>query len=269
MAERCSSTRGCRVPRWISCATCHNPVSRGATACRVPIGHGMQQLGRRTPTILNLAWAPALFWDGRAESLEEQALGPIEAAGEMNMNLDEMVERLEAIRGYRPLFEQAYPGEPISAKTVAKAIATFERGVVSGQAPFDRWIAGDEKALSPRRAAWLRAVQREGAAAARVTLAGDSPMIVSTTSGWRTTMLAGQGDAANRARAFRVQDADPSQRRAARPVHARWIGRDAGRGHRSLQPRRRSPPAEPVAGDQAGSTSRLAKRKTCWRSCRR
>jgi cytochrome c peroxidase len=108
----------------------------------------MQQLGRRTPTILNLAWAPALFWDGRAESLEEQALGPIEAAGEMNMKLDDMVRRLDSIPGYRALFEAAYPREPIAAETVAKAIATFERGVVSAQAPFDRWVAGDEDAIS-------------------------------------------------------------------------------------------------------------------------
>ena len=108
----------------------------------------MVQLGRRSPTILNLAWSPALFWDGRAESLEEQALGPIEAAGEMNMGLDDLVGRLQSITGYRRLFEKAYPGEPISTKTVAKAIATFERGIVSGQAPFDRWIAGDEEAIS-------------------------------------------------------------------------------------------------------------------------
>jgi cytochrome c peroxidase len=133
---------------WISCATCHNPGLSWSDGLPRAIGHGMVQLGRRSPTILNLAWSPALFWDGRAESLEEQALGPIEAAGEMNMGLTDMVGRLEGIAGYRPLFENAYAGEPISTKTVAKAIATFERGIVSGQAPFDRWIAGDEQAIS-------------------------------------------------------------------------------------------------------------------------
>jgi cytochrome c peroxidase len=134
--------------KWISCATCHNPALAWGDGLPRAIGHGMQQLGRRTPTIVNLAWAPALFWDGRAESLEEQALGPIAAAGEMNLDLDEMVARLKAIDGYAPLFAVAYPGEEISAPTVAKAIATFERGIVSAQAPFDRWVAGDEQAIS-------------------------------------------------------------------------------------------------------------------------
>ena len=134
---------------WISCGSCHNPGFSWSDGLPRAIGHGMQTLGRRTPTILNLAWAPALFWDGRAESLEEQALGPIQAPGEMNLSLDAMVWRLREIGGYRPLFERAYPGEPIAAETVAKAIATFERSVVSAQAPFDRWIAGDERAIPP------------------------------------------------------------------------------------------------------------------------
>ena len=133
---------------WISCASCHNPGFAWGDGLPRAIGHGMQELGRRTPTILNLAWAPALFWDGRAESLEEQALGPIQAPGEMNLTLEEMVQRLKGIRGYRPLFERAYPGEPIAPETVAKAIASFERTVVSATAPFDRWIAGDAAAIS-------------------------------------------------------------------------------------------------------------------------
>jgi cytochrome c peroxidase len=102
----------------------------------------MAQLGRRTPTILNLAWAERLFWDGRAESLEEQALGPIEAPGEMNMPLPKAIETIRSIPGYRAMFEAAYPGEGITAKTIGKAIATFERTVVSEMAPFDEWLAG-------------------------------------------------------------------------------------------------------------------------------
>ena len=108
----------------------------------------MKQLGRRTPTILNLAWAELLFWDGRAELLEEQTLGPIAAPGKMNQPLDKMIATVSSIRGYKPLFESAYPGEPVNEKTVARAIATFERSIVSGQAPFDKWIAGDESAIS-------------------------------------------------------------------------------------------------------------------------
>lgn len=134
---------------WIACATCHNPGLGWGDGLPRATGHGMRQLDRRTPTILNLAWAPALFWDGRAGSLEEQALGPIQNAREMNLSLDVLVKRLGRIDGYRALFARAYPGEGISGATVAKAIATFERGVVSSTAPFDRWIAGDTQAMTP------------------------------------------------------------------------------------------------------------------------
>jgi cytochrome c peroxidase len=132
---------------WISCASCHNPGLSWGDGLPRAIGHGMQVLGRRTPTILNLAWGDAFFWDGRAGSLEEQALGPIQAAGEMNLDLETMIARLRAVDAYRPLFDAAYPGEGIQPATVAKAIATFERGVVSADAPFDRWVGGDEDAI--------------------------------------------------------------------------------------------------------------------------
>ena len=73
--------------RVLSCASCHNPGLAWGDGLPLGIGDGMRPLDRRTPTILNLAWAPALFWDGRAESLEGQALGPIESVREMNMKL--------------------------------------------------------------------------------------------------------------------------------------------------------------------------------------
>lgn len=132
----------------ISCASCHNPAFSWGDGLPKGVGHGSLEVGRRTPTILNVAWGVLYFWDGRAGSLEEQALGPIQAAGEMNLPLDEMIKKLQAIPGYTPLFEQAYPGEGISTNTVAKAIANFERTVVSAPAPFDHWIAGNEQAIS-------------------------------------------------------------------------------------------------------------------------
>jgi len=108
----------------------------------------MKVLGRRSPTILNSAWTELLFWDGRAESLEQQALGPIAAPAEMNQELAAMVATVKSIREYGPLFAQAYPQEPISTDTVARALATFERTVMSAPAPFDNWIAGRESAIS-------------------------------------------------------------------------------------------------------------------------
>jgi cytochrome c peroxidase len=134
---------------WISCASCHNPALSWGDGLPRAIGDGMKTLGRRTPTILNLAWASSMFWDGRAETLEEQALGPIQATGEMNLKLEEMIGKISSIEGYRQLFAQAYPGEGIAPATVAKAIATFERNVVSAESGFDRWAAGVEDAISP------------------------------------------------------------------------------------------------------------------------
>lgn len=132
----------------MSCATCHNPGLSWGDGLATAIGANMRPLARRTPTLLNLAWAPALFWDGRADTLEDQATGPIESSAEMNMKMEVMIDRLHGIRGYQTLFARAYPGEAISKLTVAKAIATFERGIVSAQAPFDRWIAGEAQAMT-------------------------------------------------------------------------------------------------------------------------
>lgn len=131
----------------ISCATCHNPALGWSDGQPTAVGDGAKRLGRKTPTVLNTAYQPLQMWDGRMKSLEDQALGPIGSTAEMNMPLDRMVEHLRAIPGYAPMFEQAYPGEGVTQGTVAKAIASFERTVVSTTSPFDRWRRGDEQAV--------------------------------------------------------------------------------------------------------------------------
>jgi cytochrome c peroxidase len=128
---------------WISCATCHNPAMGWSDGLPTGIGHGMEVLGRATPTILNTAYQKLQFWDGRARTLEEQALGPMSAPGEMNQDLDELVKELAVIPGYVTSFEKAYSKEGITKITIAKAIATFERTIVSSESPFDSWLKGD------------------------------------------------------------------------------------------------------------------------------
>lgn len=130
----------------ISCATCHNPSFGWEQAMPLAVGALNTQLGRHNPTVLNLAWGNKYFWDGRAASLEEQALGPIQADVEMNMPLNVLIARVKGIAGYQPYFDQVFGGE-ITPENIARAIATFERTIVSGQAPFDRWIEGDEEAI--------------------------------------------------------------------------------------------------------------------------
>ena len=92
-----------------SCASCHSPGFGWGDGLAVGVGHGMNRLGRRSPTIINAAWGAIFMWDGRLANLEEQALGPIQAAGEMNMPLDKLMERLASIPEYKPLFEDRFP----------------------------------------------------------------------------------------------------------------------------------------------------------------
>ncbi|WP_262694713.1 cytochrome-c peroxidase [Kordiimonas aquimaris] len=132
----------------ITCASCHNPSFAWEDAQTTSVGTPMSRLGRHTPTVLNLAWGELFFWDGRSESLEEQALGPIQAGGEMAQDLDLLIAELKAVSGYVDMFEAAFPREGITAENIGKAIATYERTIVSAKAPFDHWIEGDENAIN-------------------------------------------------------------------------------------------------------------------------
>jgi len=134
----------------VSCATCHHPA-RGWTDL-VPVSKAVGFDGRvgprNSPVVLNAAYQKHQFWDGRAKSLEDQALGPIEAGVEMNMPLKELIPKLNKIKGYVTLFEKSYPGEGLTKNSLAKAIASFERTVVSTDSPFDKYAKGDKKAIS-------------------------------------------------------------------------------------------------------------------------
>lgn len=132
----------------LSCGSCHSPSFGWGDGQALGRGHAMVQLSRRSPTVLNAAWGGPYMWDGRFATLEEQAAGPIQADVEMNMSLDDLPRKIAAIAGYRPLFAAAYPGEPIAVSTITRAIATFERTIVSSRAPFDRWVEGDDTALT-------------------------------------------------------------------------------------------------------------------------
>jgi cytochrome c peroxidase len=131
-----------------SCASCHSPGFGWGDGLAVGVGHGMLRLGRRSPTIVNTAWGAIFMWDGRLANLEEQALGPIQSPDEMNMPIEQLMERLASISEYKPLFAAAFPNERMTATTLAAAIATYERTVVSERAPFDAWIDGNEQAIS-------------------------------------------------------------------------------------------------------------------------
>ena len=133
----------------VSCATCHDPATAFASGDAVAIGVREQKGTRNAPTLLNTLSSKSYFWDGRAASLEEQARQPLLNPNEMGMkNEAALVERVSGIDEYRTSFRRVFPREGITLDTIASAIAAFERSLVSRNAPFDRFIAGDKNALS-------------------------------------------------------------------------------------------------------------------------
>ena len=135
----------------VSCATCHHPKFAFTDGAAVSTGIKGQKGGRSAPTVLNRAYSLAQFWDGRAATLEDQAKGPMINPIEMGHTHDAIITNLRQIPGYRPLFKTAFGTEDFNIDHVAKAIATFERTVLSGNSPFDRWKAGDKKAMTPEQ----------------------------------------------------------------------------------------------------------------------
>jgi cytochrome c peroxidase len=144
-----------------SCATCHHPDLGLSDGRFLAMGAGGKGVGperaggavvrRGSPTVWNAAFAHRLFWDGRAADLEEQAKFPITSPDEMAQNPDELVKELKAIPEYVRLFDAAFGGQSGSAVTfdnVARAVAVFERTLVSSNSPFDRYVAGDANALT-------------------------------------------------------------------------------------------------------------------------
>jgi len=132
----------------IACASCHNPALGWSDALPKGLGHMGGRLGRHTPTILNVAYGEPYFWDGRAATLEDQAKGPLTSAKEMDMPAELAIARVMSIPGYVFAFERAFPGKPITLDSIAAALACYERTIVSNSAPFDQWVAGDDRAIS-------------------------------------------------------------------------------------------------------------------------
>lgn len=134
----------------VSCNSCH-PLDRyGATTTRLSVGVDGKQGRRNAPSVYNTAGHFRLFWDGRAATLADQALGPLGNTTEMDMRAGTAVAVLQKIPGYHPLFERAFPGEaqPISLSHIASALAEFERGLMT-PGRWDQYLEGDRRALTP------------------------------------------------------------------------------------------------------------------------
>ena len=135
-------------PNKISCSTCHNPEKGWSDGLPTAKGLNNKTLSRATPTIINSGYNRVHMWDGRFRTLEDQALGPMSSPEEMGQDLEKLVDELLEDESYRLMFKQAYPGEKVDKNTVAKALAIFERTIISDNTPFDQWVKGDENAIS-------------------------------------------------------------------------------------------------------------------------
>src|SRR5882762_9092867 len=133
----------------VSCATCHNPKYAFTDGAAVSTGIRGQKGNRSAPTVINRAYSLAQFWDGRAPTLEEQAKGPMANPIEMGSTHIGIVENLKKIQGYRTLFTTAFGTDDITIDRAAQAITTFERTIMSGNSPYDRYRAGQKTAMTP------------------------------------------------------------------------------------------------------------------------
>jgi len=131
----------------VSCATCHDPKMAWAEHEPTSEGIGHQKGGRNAPTVINAAYATSQFWDGRAKTLEEQATGPVENPIEMGHTMEAVVGAFSKIPEYQERFQKVF-GTGVTKEGFAKAIAAFERTVLSGDSPYDRFVQGDQNALT-------------------------------------------------------------------------------------------------------------------------
>lgn len=134
----------------ISCNTCHNLGLGGVDLQETSIGHGWQKGPRNSPTVLNAVFNLAQFWDGRAKDLKGQAMGPVQAAVEMNSNPERVVRTLKSIPEYVQHFQKAFPREDpaVSFEKMALAIEAFEATLLTPNSRFDQYLGGKQDALS-------------------------------------------------------------------------------------------------------------------------
>ncbi|MBW7868634.1 MAG: cytochrome-c peroxidase [Brumimicrobium sp.] len=127
----------------VSCASCHQQGHSFGDPNQFSFGVGGQTGDVQSPTLINLAWQDAFFWNGRAKSIEEQVFGPVTNPVEMNSKWSDVITKLKSDASYRKAFKQAFGTENIDSTHVAKAIAQFERTFISGNSKYDKWLRGE------------------------------------------------------------------------------------------------------------------------------
>jgi len=156
----------------ISCNTCHNLALGGDDGVPAATGHKWTANPHHlnSPTVYNAVFNQKQFWDGRSPDLENQATGPIQASPEMAMHKENAVKNIKAIPAYVEAFKKSYPDEEITIKTIGKAIGNFERTLVT-PSPYDKFLAGDDKALNSNEKEGLKIFIEKGCATCHTGIA--------------------------------------------------------------------------------------------------
>ena len=219
----------------MACATCHKPERAWSDGLAPSQSSQTALMSLHPPSLLDIAWLDRLGWEGRYRDIEAVTFVPILSTTKMNMTEQKLIAFLSADPAYAAMFASAFPGEPIGRRPIEMALATFERSITSGTAPFDRWIAGDGSALSSAGQTRLRALFRQGPLQRMPQRLVVHRRLVSRyrcrpqrrSRPWRLVSLFAATPAC-------VQDADVARCRQARVLHARWFARIPQRGDRSL-----------------------------------
>lgn len=163
----------------VSCNSCHNLMLGGDDNRDFSMGVHGETGARSSPTVWNAAFASSQFWDGRAATLEEQAKGPVANPVEMGMSdVEEAMDLVRAIPGYKPYFERAFGTEnPMTVDNAARAVAAFERTMITPNSPYDRFVKGDKNALDAQQQRGMNAFAEVGCVSCHSGAAFNGPSL--------------------------------------------------------------------------------------------
>jgi cytochrome c peroxidase len=160
----------------VSCNSCHNIMEGGEDSRSVSMGVHGKTGGRNAPTVWNSAFHSVQFWDGRAATLEDQAKGPVANPVEMGMSdVENAMDRVRAIPGYKPYFEKAFGNDSMTVDNAAKAVAAFERTLITPNSAYDRYVKGDRQAMTAQQVSGMEKFASTGCTACHSGAAFNGP----------------------------------------------------------------------------------------------
>ncbi|MCS7025801.1 MAG: cytochrome-c peroxidase [Bryobacteraceae bacterium] len=187
--------RGLSADRSLSCAGCHQPERAFTDGRSQATGVRGQVIGRRTPPLINRAWGKSFFWDGRAASLEDQVLQPVLNPKEMGLSLEEITRRVREDEVLRAQMQSAF-GREVTLEDIQLALASYVRSILSGDSPYDRFVAGDVSALDEQQKWGLKLFRgKANCVACHVGVNFTDERFHNTGTGWRDGRWLDQGRA--------------------------------------------------------------------------